>query len=209
MRQAELGEKLAAPKAWRGSWCSKLGFFLTIVVKLLVTNHYVYGSITLPSLILFVVDRTERPRSERKTVSRKNLVQSWERPISGEASNHEKKELTLVCAPFCAGTLLHHIEFWRSLTSDSYILEAIQGYKLELNEIPSQASSFHNGGNSNILITETRKLIGLGVVKKVHPVSDQVVSPVFVVEKRDGSYRMILNLKSLNKSVTYEHFKKF
>ena len=30
---------------------------------------------------------------------------------------------------------------------------------------------------------------------------------IFTREKRDGSYRMILNLKQLNKHIEYEHFK--
>ena len=33
------------------------------------------------------------------------------------------------------------------------------------------------------------------------------MSSAFTREKRDGSYRMILNLKQLNKRIEYEHFK--
>ena len=33
------------------------------------------------------------------------------------------------------------------------------------------------------------------------------MSSIFTRDKRDGSYRMILNLKQLNKSNEYEHFK--
>ena len=33
------------------------------------------------------------------------------------------------------------------------------------------------------------------------------MSSIFTREKRDGSYRMILNLKQLNKHIEYEHFK--
>ena len=34
-----------------------------------------------------------------------------------------------------------------------------------------------------------------------------VMSSIFTREKRDGSYRIILNLKQLNKHINYEHFK--
>ena len=33
------------------------------------------------------------------------------------------------------------------------------------------------------------------------------MSSIFTRNKRDGSYRMILNLKQLNKPTEYEHFK--
>ena len=33
------------------------------------------------------------------------------------------------------------------------------------------------------------------------------MSSIFTREKRDGSYRMILNLKQLNNHIEYEHFK--
>ena len=35
---------------------------------------------------------------------------------------------------------------------------------------------------------------------------DGFMSSIFTREKRDGSYRMILNLKQLNKHIEYEHF---
>ena len=33
------------------------------------------------------------------------------------------------------------------------------------------------------------------------------MSPIFTRDKRNGSYRMILNLKQLNNHIEYEHFK--
>ena len=35
----------------------------------------------------------------------------------------------------------------------------------------------------------------------------EVISPIFVCPKKDGSHRMILNLKRLNTYVEYHHFK--
>ena len=37
--------------------------------------------------------------------------------------------------------------------------------------------------------------------------SGEYISPIFVRGKKDGSHRLILNLKSLNQSITYRHFK--
>jgi hypothetical protein len=36
---------------------------------------------------------------------------------------------------------------------------------------------------------------------------DQYLSPIFTVPKKDGEHRMILNLKDLNQSIEYYHFK--
>ena len=38
-----------------------------------------------------------------------------------------------------------------------------------------------------------------------HP--NEVISPVFIVAKKDGEYRMILNLKELNQYIEYHPFK--
>ena len=35
----------------------------------------------------------------------------------------------------------------------------------------------------------------------------EYLSPIFITPKRDGNYRLILNLKKFNDYVTYEHFK--
>jgi len=34
-----------------------------------------------------------------------------------------------------------------------------------------------------------------------------IYSPIFVANKKDGSYRMVLNLKSFNQHIEYQHFK--
>ena len=36
---------------------------------------------------------------------------------------------------------------------------------------------------------------------------EQIISPIFLRPKPDGSHRVIFNLKSLNDSVVYQHFK--
>ena len=38
-----------------------------------------------------------------------------------------------------------------------------------------------------------------------HP--EEFISPIFIVPKKDGEYRMILNLKDLNEYIEYHHFK--
>lgn len=54
---------------------------------------------------------------------------------------------------------------------------------------------------------EVQKLLHLGVIEKSVHEKEEVISPVFLVKKSDGSFRLILNLKRFNERVAYEHFK--
>ena len=54
---------------------------------------------------------------------------------------------------------------------------------------------------------EIIKLSLKGVIEEAIYTIDSYLSNVFVRPKKDGSHRMILNLKSLNEFVAYYHFK--
>uniref|UniRef100_A0A0A9ZI08 Transposon Ty3-I Gag-Pol polyprotein n=1 Tax=Lygus hesperus TaxID=30085 RepID=A0A0A9ZI08_LYGHE len=51
------------------------------------------------------------------------------------------------------------------------------------------------------------KLLINGVVRDCHPHPDQIVSPIFLVDKPSGGKRFILNLKHLNLFIEAPHFK--
>lgn len=50
-------------------------------------------------------------------------------------------------------------------------------------------------------------LLHLNAIRKCQPGNGQFISNIFLVPKSDGSNRVILNLKSLNEFVIYQHFK--
>jgi hypothetical protein len=50
-------------------------------------------------------------------------------------------------------------------------------------------------------------LLKMGVIEEVEHSDVQYLSPIFTVPKKDGEYRMILNLKDLNLNIDYYHFK--
>ena len=54
---------------------------------------------------------------------------------------------------------------------------------------------------------EIAKLREKGVIETSHPSNGQFVSNIFCRPKKDGSIRLILNLKKLNVEVEYHHFK--
>lgn len=120
---------------------------------------------------------------------------------------HERRPILDVRCTFIPGSLKDNLLFWKSLTSDSYILNAVAGYKLELWDMPSQSAITQNSGDPKLLLEETMKLSNIGVVRQVRYIPGQIISPVFLVPKKNDTFRMILNLKHLNQSVVYEHFK--
>lgn len=58
-----------------------------------------------------------------------------------------------------------------------------------------------------VISQEIVKLLELGVIKETHRQKEQIVSPIFLRKKKDGGFRMILNLQKLNEHINYKHFK--
>ena len=54
---------------------------------------------------------------------------------------------------------------------------------------------------------EVLEMLEKGVIQKVVPTQGQFLSNLFLVEKKDGGNRPLINLKNLNKFIPYEHFK--
>lgn len=79
------------------------------------------------------------------------------------------------------------------------------------NELPEQGKLPHcihfNKNEAEIMSQEINKLCVKGVLEEVVASSDQFLSSIFLRPKPDGSFRMILNLKNLNKYVEYNKFK--
>ena len=58
-----------------------------------------------------------------------------------------------------------------------------------------------------IITEEITKLLDKGVIEQIDRVQGDFISAIFVRPKKDGTFRMILNLKQLNEFVSYHHFK--
>ena len=58
-----------------------------------------------------------------------------------------------------------------------------------------------------IIELEIDKLLKMKVTEEISFTPGQFISPNFTCPKKDGKYRMILNLKELNKYIKYYHFK--
>lgn len=100
---------------------------------------------------------------------------------------------------------------WKQLTSDPEVLETVKGLRISFDDDPETCSEkeqriFSKEENQTI-DKEIQKLLQTKVIKESYGEKGQVVSPIFVREKKNGSHRMILNLKSLNEKVEYQKFK--
>ena len=99
---------------------------------------------------------------------------------------------------------------WQKITKNSEILETVQGAKILFCTIPP--STVKNNPNftqpeTDAIDNEISKLLQKGVVKPSYHEEGEFISPIFVTPESDGGYRVILNLKSLNKYINTEHFK--
>ena len=55
--------------------------------------------------------------------------------------------------------------------------------------------------------TEVSNLLQKQAIEACDHEAGENISPIFTWAKKNGSHRMILNLKSFNKNITHHHFK--
>ena len=98
------------------------------------------------------------------------------------------------------------------ITSDKFILNLVRnGIFIEFKDFKSQSEVPKQYNFSQLehqaILNEISSLLKKGVIKKVKHCAGEFISNVFVRPKRDGKYRMILNLCGLNEAVVYHKFK--
>lgn len=122
-----------------------------------------------------------------------------------------RQTLSAKVESFEAGNLKNCTDTWETLTSDPWILSTVQGYDIEFVAVPYQRTLPRqidfSPSECDIIDTELEKLMRKGVVCPVAIEAGDYFPNIFIRPKKDGTHRIILNLKRLNKSVTYRHFK--
>ena len=114
---------------------------------------------------------------------------------------------------FEAGRISLCVEEWAKITSDPVILSHVRGLKLEFDGDPSiQAYPMpeirFSEQELNFVRQEIATLLNKKVIVKAIHCEGEYISNIFLVEKKEpGKYRMILNLKHLNKFTKKLHFK--
>lgn len=106
-----------------------------------------------------------------------------------------------------------YIHEWRKITSDPVILDIVQHCHLDI-DIDNIEHLFHeeieyvfSKEERDIICCEIDKLVDLKVIKETQRQVHQIISPIFLRKKKNGEYRMVINLEKLNKHIAYKHFK--
>ncbi len=101
---------------------------------------------------------------------------------------------------------------WFKITSDSYILQAVTGYRLEFSVDPPVQTRIPfpyklQNDEKEAVNMEVQRLLLKGVLEKAYPEDGQFISNIFTRPKKSGGFRMILDLSELNEYIKYNHFK--
>ena len=110
-----------------------------------------------------------------------------------------------------AGRTKRFLENWKQLTQDPSILEIVQGYKIPFIEFPRQTFLPRRGNltskEKELVGQEISQMLTKGAISKVRPSQDQFLSNIFILPKKDGGNRPVINLKHLNSFINCPHFK--
>ena len=116
-----------------------------------------------------------------------------------------------VLGEFKAGQISNYSYAWKQITHDPWVFSVIRGFDLPFVTIPVQIrepSPYRLSENEKLAAdVEIEKLLKKGVLESVQDTPGQVISNIFLRPKKDGSYRMILDLTWVNKHIEYQHFK--
>ena len=100
---------------------------------------------------------------------------------------------------------------WQRITTDQFILQTIQGYRLEFFAVPQQVVApvtvVKGLTQQNVMQEEIEKLLLKGAIQLVSPSNGQFVSRLFLVPKKTGDLRPVIYLRPLNKFIIRKHFK--
>ena len=122
-----------------------------------------------------------------------------------------KQLLSFKIQCFKAGKISKFYAKWLELTLDPEVLYTVKGQSIEFTSTPYHdqvpAQKKFSAEESNIIQCEIKKSLQKEVIKSTSHEPGQFISTIILRPKPDGTHRMILNLKKLNESVKYEHFK--
>ena len=121
-----------------------------------------------------------------------------------------KEYLDNRCTHFRAGCLTESISNWQMITSDKEILTSVRGATIEFDTQPyntKRPQSTFSAEESAIIDSEVAKLLSKNIIETTDHTPYEVISNIFIRPKKDGGYRLILNLKGLHQFVTYHQCK--
>ena len=115
-------------------------------------------------------------------------------------------------SPSLAGRLRHCSINWEKITTDSWVLETVQGLRLNFVSPPVQTIFPQEASLSeedhSLVTLEIQEMLQKGAIHMVPPsqTTPGYLSSLFLVPKKGGGQRPVVNLKPLNQFLPYEHF---
>ena len=112
-----------------------------------------------------------------------------------------------------AGRLKHFLHNWEKLTQDQWILQTVKGVQIEFMNTPHQAFTPFQPKMPEcdrvLLQEEITSMLVKGAIVELPEEETQrgFYSTMFLVPKKDGKMRPVINLKKLNQFVDAHHFK--
>ena len=106
--------------------------------------------------------------------------------------------------------MAHFAENWQKVTNNKWVLSLVKtGYRIPFIERPplSVDPIFFQQSLSPQLEEEVASLLQKGAVEEIHPVSPGFYSRIFLVPKKNGKVRLIIDLSTLNRHVFIQSFK--
>ena len=111
-----------------------------------------------------------------------------------------------------AGRLSHFLHNWEVLTTDKWVLETVKGFQVPFVGHPVQEhrpnAPIYSTELNLLIQEEVKALLGKGAVQVCSPLpQESFYSTLFLVPKKGGQLRPVINLKKLNEWVAPQHFK--
>ena len=113
--------------------------------------------------------------------------------------------------PQVGGHLAQFYHSWSNFTSDSGVLQAVSGYKIEFICEPFRVNKPHgivfpDEEKKLIIDLEVQKMLQKGAIRHASFTPRQFVYNFFIIPKKSGDVRPVINLKPLHDFVQYHHF---
>ena len=162
---------------------------------------------------------TRQPERSRKRRTEQNRGSEWP-TVSNKCFKFYKVKMGFkgatseVCQNYpLAGRLKHFLHNWEKLTQDQWILQTVKGVQIEFMNTPHQAFTPFQPKTPErdrvLLQEEITSMLGKGAIVELPEEETQkgFYSTMFLVPKKDGKMRPVINMKKLNQFVHTHHFK--
>ena len=112
---------------------------------------------------------------------------------------------------FNAGNIASCLSKWKEITSDKQVLSIVSGANIEFEDITqiplAQGKPQKHERDSDIFKLEIENVLKKGAIVPVAENEQGYISPIFLRERKDNKYRLILILKNFSRRLTYRHLK--